>query len=175
MMKLPRTSPFPLAALAASLLASTSAHAADYQLADGMVHFAAPDAWTPLMEKHDGDPQFLAFRVNDPSASPDTLARITVTTQHAGDAQAFQQFVNDSIAKARRLPNYMADDANPIPSGRRYTAMENKQKTAYSEYYYYRDGVAIQVRCVRPDGADARWSATFDAGCAAIANAVSHR
>lgn len=149
-----------------------SAHAADYSLDNGTVHFSAPDAWTALMEKHDGEPQFIALRVNEPDA-PETLARITVTTQHANDAQAFQQFVKASVAKARRLTEYRSNDSQPIPSGRRYTATENKQKTDYTEYYYYRDGVAIQVRCVRPEAAQASWAATFDAGCHAIAKAVA--
>ncbi|HXS73745.1 MAG TPA: hypothetical protein VN725_06835 [Rhodanobacteraceae bacterium] len=162
-----------LAVLLALFAAPLIAHAADYSLDGGQVHFSAPDAWTSIMEKHDGDPQFLALQVSGAGAATDTLARITVTTQHVGDAQAFQQFVDAGIAKARRLPDYRADDTRPVPSGRRYTAQENKQKTAYLEYYYYRGGLAIQVRCVRPTAAPAAWGATFDAGCSAIAKAVS--
>lgn len=149
------------------------ARAADYSLDAGQVHFSAPDAWTPIMEKNDGDPQFLALHVAEPDAPPDTLARITVTTQHADDAHAFQQFVNDNVAKARRLTEYRSNDSHPLRSGRRYTATENKQKTAYTELYFFRDGIAIQVRCVRPDAAPPAWAATFDAGCSAIAKAVS--
>jgi hypothetical protein len=159
--------------LCALCVGPLAAHAADYSLDDGQVHFSAPDAWTPIMEKHDGEPQFLALRVSEPDASPDTLPRITVTTQHASDAQAFQQFVNSNVAKARRLTEYRSNDSHPIPSGRRYTATENKQKTDYTEYYYYRNGIAIQVRCVRPEAAQAQWAATFDAGCSAIAKAVA--
>ncbi|HET6907141.1 MAG TPA: hypothetical protein VFH52_09355 [Rhodanobacteraceae bacterium] len=165
--------PLFFSALCALCAAPLIAHAADYSLDDGKVHFSAPDAWTPIMEKHDGEPQFLALRIMEPDAPPDTLARITVTTQHANDAQAFQQFVKDNVAKARRLTEYHSNDSHPIPSGRRYTATENKQKTDYTEYYYYRDGIAIQVRCVRPEPAPASWAATFDAGCSAIAKAVS--
>lgn len=165
----------PIIAIALCVLGSAPlvAHAADYSLDNGQVQFSAPDAWLPIMEKHDGDPQFIALQVTAPDASPNTLARITVTTQHAGDAQAFQQFVDAGIAKARRLPGYRADDSRPVPSGRRYTAMENKEKTAYLEYYFYRSDIGIQVRCVRPEGAQAQWSATFDAGCSSIASAVS--
>lgn len=163
-----------IAALAVSFAALPPARATDYQIGDGVVHFAAPDAWTVLMEKRDGDPQFLAFQVPDPGAPAGSLARITVSTQHAGDARTFQQFVNDGITKSRRLPDFHPDDEHPVVSGRRYTAMENKQKTAYLEYYYFRNGVAIQVRCVRPADANARWGSTFDAGCSAIANAASH-
>lgn len=155
------------------LAAPFTAHATDYSLDDGQVRFSAPDAWTAMMEKHDGEPQFFALQANEPGAPPDTLARITVTTQHANDAQAFQAFVNSNVAKARRLTEYRSNDAQPIPSGRRYTATENKQKTDYTEYYYFRNGIAIQVRCVRPEAAPASWAATFDSGCSAIARDVS--
>ena len=165
--------PLFFSALCALCAAPLIAHAADYSLDDGRVHFSAPDAWMPIMEKHDGDPQFLALRVNEPDAPPDTLARITITTQHADDAQAFQAFVKANVAKARRLTEYHSNDSHPIPSGRRYSATENKQKTDYTEYYYYRSGIAIQVRCVRPTAAQASWAATFDAGCSAIAKDVS--
>ncbi|MEO7149544.1 MAG: hypothetical protein ABIY40_06390 [Rhodanobacteraceae bacterium] len=154
--------------------AAPAAHAADYSLDDGVVHFAAPDTWPVLMEKQDGDPQFLAFQVRDPASAGDTLARITVSTQHAADAAAFQQFVNDGIAKAHKLPGYLGSGQSGADSAMRYTAMENKQKTAYLERYYYRNRVGIQVRCVRPTAGSSQWSATFDAGCNAIATAVSH-
>lgn len=165
--------PLFLSALCALCAAPLVAHAADYSLDNGQVRFSAPDAWTPIMEKHDGEPQFLALRVNEPDAQPDTLARITVTTQHANDAAAFQEFVKANVAKARRLTEYHSNDSHPIPSGRRYSATENKQKTDYTEYYYYRDRIAIQVRCVRPESAPSQWAATFDAGCSAIAKDVA--
>ncbi|MEO6967889.1 MAG: hypothetical protein ABI132_05460 [Rhodanobacteraceae bacterium] len=163
-----------LAFLLALFAAIPAARAADYSLDGGAVHFAAPDAWTVLMEKQDGDPQFLAFQVRDPASSGDTLARITVSTQHASDLAAFQQFVNDGIAKARRLPGYLGAGQGGADSAMRYTATENKRKTAYFERYYYHNGIGIQVRCVRPDAGNPQWNATFDAGCQAIATAVSH-
>ncbi len=146
------------------------AHATDYSLDDGAVKFAAPDAWTPLMEKHDGDPQFLALQVPGGGAG-NALARITVTTQHVADAQAYQQFVDEQVAKARRLPGYSGGPSGGVPM-RRYTALENKLRNDYVEYYVYRDGLGIQVRCVRPASAAAAWSTTFDAGCTAIAKSV---
>ena len=147
-----------------------SAHAADYSLDGGAVKFAAPDAWTPLMEKHDGDPQFLALQVPGAGAN-EALARITVTTQHIADAQEYRKFVDDQVAKARRLPGYSGGPSGGVPM-RRYTALENKLKNDYIEYYEYRNGLGIQVRCVRPATAPAAWASTFDAGCTAIAKAV---
>ena len=146
------------------------AHAADYTLDNGVVHFAAPDAWTPIMQKTDGDPQFMALQVPNAGAG-NTLARITITTQHANDAQAYKQFVDNQVANARRLPGYTGGAESDVPV-RRYSAQENKLKNNYVEYYAYRDGLGIQVRCVRPAAASASWSSTFDAGCSAIAKSV---
>ncbi len=151
-------------------LSPVVAHAADYALDNGAVRFSAPDAWAPLMEKHDGDPQFLALQVPGGGADS-TLARITVTTQHVADAQAYQQFLDDEVAKARRLPGYTGGGGGNVPK-RRYSALENKQKNDYVEYYAYRDGLGIQVRCVRPAAAPAAWTSTFDAGCDAVARDV---
>jgi len=166
--------PGSLMILAVLSIAPFAAHAADYSLDGGVVHFAAPDSWPVLMEKQDGDPQFLAFQVRDPASNGDTLARVTVSTQHAPDVASFQQFVNDGLAKARKLPGYLGSGQSDADSAMRYTAMENKQKTTYMERYYYRNGIGIQVRCVRPVAGSAQWNATFDAGCQAIATAVSH-
>lgn len=151
-------------------LAPLFAYAADYSLDDSAVKFSAPDDWTPLMEKHDGDPQFLALQVPGASAGA-VLARITVTTRHVADAQDYQQFLDEEVAKARRLPGYTGGAGGNVPM-RRYSALENKQKHDYVEYYAYRSGLGIQVRCVRPASAAAAWASTFDAGCSAIAKSV---
>lgn len=166
--------PHSMMILAALLTTPLATHAADYSLAEGLVHFAAPDNWTVLMEKQDGEPQFVALQVPDPASSGNTLARITVSTQRAPDLAAFRQFVDDGLAKARKLPGYAGSGENGVDSVARYTAMENKQKNTYAERYYYHNGVAIQVRCIRPVASSAQWSATFDAGCNVIATAVSH-
>lgn len=152
------------------LTAPLIAHAADYQLANGTVHFAAPDAWTPIMQKTDGDPQFVALQL--PGAASDALARITVSAQRVGDSSGYKQFVDDAAAKAHKLPNYK-DGAGVAGTEVRYSASENKQNTEYREYYGFRNGLALQVRCVRPAAASAAWTSTFDAGCAAIAKAVA--
>ncbi|SRR5579883_90542 len=151
-------------------VAPLAARAADYTLDDGVVHFAAPDAWTVLMQKTDGDPQFLALQVPGAAAN-NSLARITVTTQHAPDAQTYQKFVDDQVAKARRLPGYSGGDESNLPK-RRYTALENKLKNDYVEFYAYHNGLAVQVRCIRPAAAAPAWTSTFDAGCEAIAKSV---
>lgn len=156
------------------LLVPFAAHATDYNFDDGAVQFSAPDAWTPLMEKHDGDPQFLALQVPGTGADG-TLARITVTTQHVADAAGYGQFMDDQIGKSRRLPGYSGSGVADNSQVHRYVALENGQKNTYAEFYDYRDGLALQVRCIRPAAAEAAWAATFDAGCAAIAKSVIKR
>lgn len=165
-----------LVALLAGACALPAAHAADYALAEGAVHFFAPDAWTPIMEKLDGDPQFIAFQVRDPSpAGAKSLARITVTVRHEPDLSSFSQYVESASAAARKLQGYNAQGGQPTSSGLRYTAMENGTRNAYLEHYAYRGVVAVQVRCIRPDkGVAAQWMSSFDAGCQSIIDATSH-
>jgi hypothetical protein len=49
-----------------------------------------------------------------------------------------------------------------------YTAKEGAVKLAYFERYFYSNGYAIQLRCVRP-ASDTKFGATFDQGCADVA------
>ncbi len=163
-----------IGALAACALAP-AAVAADYSLAGGAVKFSAPDAWPMIMEKQDGPRQFVVLQVKNPGPGGDeSLARISVTVQQVDGLQGFQQFLNDSTAHARKLPGYRADESMPVSSSLRYTAIENRQKNAYTENYAYRSNLAIQVRCIRPVEAPADWRATFDAGCQAITTAIQH-
>ncbi|MDE2272414.1 MAG: hypothetical protein KGJ94_10605 [Xanthomonadaceae bacterium] len=157
--------------LGASALAP-AASAADYSLANGAVKFSAPDAWPMLMEKPDGPRQFVALQVKDP-ADTNALARITVTVEQVDGVAGFQKFLDDSTARARKLPGYVADRTLGS-SSLRYTASENGEKNAYTEVYAYRSNLAIQVRCIRPSMAAADWRATFDAGCQSIVSAVEH-
>lgn len=150
-----------------------AAFGADYALGNGAVKFSAPDAWPMLMEKTDGPRQFVALQVKNPGDT-NALARITVTVEQVDGVQGFQTFVNDSTARARKLPGYVAASAPGGTSSLRYTATENHEKNAYTEMYTYRSNRAIQVRCIRPAIAPADWLATFDAGCQSIVSAVEH-
>lgn len=147
-----------------------AARAADYKLAGALVHFAAPDAWTPIMQKTEGDPQFVALQV--PGAGADTLARVTVSAQQVGDAQGYRQFVAAAAVKSRKLAGYQPGAGVPGTEVR-YSATENKQRTDYREFYAFRNGFALQVRCVRPAAASGSWNETFDAGCSAIAKSIA--
>lgn len=161
-----------LASLALCVVAAApAAFAADYSLANGTVKFSAPDAWPTLMEKLDGQRQFVALQVKDPG-NTNALARITVTTEHVDGVAGFQKFLNDGTARARKLPGYAAARSSGNNSSLRYTAMENHMKNAYAETYAFRSNTAIQIRCIRPADAPADWNATFDAGCQSIVTAV---
>jgi hypothetical protein len=154
--------------------ASPAVLAADYSLAGGAVKFSAPDAWPMIMEKEDGPRQFVVLQVKNPSpGGNETLARIAVTVERVDDLQAFQQFLNDNMARARKLPGYQVDHSQAVASSLRYAATENNHKNTYVEHYAYRDHQGIQVRCVRPADATGSWSATFDAGCKAITTEVT--
>lgn len=158
---------------ACALTLAPAAFGADYSLGNGAVKFSAPDAWPMLMEKTDGQRQFIALQVKNPGDA-NALARITVTTEQVDGVQGFQKFVNDGAARARKLPGYLAATSPGGTSNLRYTATENHEKNVYTEVYAYHSNLAIQVRCIRPEHAVPDWRATFDAGCQAVVGAVSH-
>lgn len=153
------------------LVACGSAAAADYTLADGRVHFSTPDDWRRIMQTQ-GDPEVMAFQVPDPSpTAQNTLARVTVSSTRVADIGDFQRYVAAAMAKARTLPGYHQDAGKSGPTWSTYAAQESGEAQAYVERYYFHDGVAVQLRCVRPAAsqAGAAWSAAFDKGCAAVA------
>ncbi|WP_158753589.1 hypothetical protein [Dyella sp. S184] len=158
-------------ALATTLLLAGRVHATDVSMADGSVSFSTPDSWLDIMETQ-GDPETRVFQVPDPSATGKTsLARITVTVAQAADVNAFNQFKSDATAQALALPGYKAAAMLPPPNSNLYTAQENGAQFNYVEHYWFKNGHAIQLRCMRPveSLAGAGWKAEFDKGCAAIA------
>jgi hypothetical protein len=163
-----------LIAVALLLVCDGQAAATDYSLAAGSVRFSAPGTWPQIMEKADGDPQFIAFQVPDPSPTGhQVLARVTVTVHAVSDAQAFKTWFDAGLAKARGLPQYKSGSA--AGSSRFiYTAMENGQRLYYRESYYFKGNEGVQLRCVRPLASQAgpAWTADFDRGCDAVARSL---
>lgn len=158
------------AALAASLLAAAPVVAGETTMAGGSVHFSTPDTWTDILQT-DGDPEVRVYQVPDPSPTGHTvLARITVTVKQEPDINGFRSFMEQAGAKARQLPGYKAGAAG-APDDVRYSAREAGVDSSYSERYWYKNGHAIQLRCVRPahSQAGASWTAAFDKGCDALA------
>ncbi|MEW9570955.1 hypothetical protein ABQJ54_04275 [Rhodanobacter sp. Si-c] len=158
-------------ALAVGLLATAPAPAADISMANGSVNFSTPDGWLDIMQT-DGDPEVRVFQVPDPSPTGHTtLARITVTVKQEPDVNDFHDYMDQATAKAMALPGYQAVAKAPASGSFSYTAREAGVASSYRERYWYRDGLAIQLRCVRPSQsqAGAGWIAAFDRGCDAIA------
>ena len=59
-----------IVAVLAFLLCATAALAqskSDYTLYENIIKFKAPSDWAVIMEKKDGNPQFIAFQVKDPA------------------------------------------------------------------------------------------------------------
>jgi len=155
-----------------ALASITVAHADDVSMASGSVHFSTPAGWLSIMQV-DGDPEVRVFQVPDPSASAgNTLARVSVTVKQVTDAQAFGDYVNGAMVKAKNLKEYQPGTR---PSGDQnsfiYTASESGIAYTYVERYWFRNGHAIQLRCVRPSASEAgqAWAANFDKGCSQIA------
>ena len=158
-------------ALATTLLLAGRVHATDVSMADGSVSFSTPDSWLDIMDTQ-GDPEVRVFQVPDPSPTGKTsLARITVTVSQTADVNGFNQFRSDATAKAMALPGYKISAVPPQPNSNLYTAQENGAQFSYVEHYWFKNGHAIQLRCVRPAHslAGAGWEAGFDKGCDAIA------
>jgi len=156
--------------VAGALALSTVAHAADVSMAGGSVTFSTPDQWMGIMETQ-GDPEVRVFQVPDPSPSgSNSLARVTVTVKQVASAGEFQQYVSGAMSKAKALTGYQAANGGSADNFI-YSAQENGAPYSYSERYWFKDGHAIQLRCVRPSQsqAGAAWRASFDKGCDAIA------
>lgn len=161
--------------LTASLLLAAAvgtARADDVSMAGGSIHFSTPSNWVDIMQTQ-GDPEVHVFQVPDPSPTGnDTLARVTVTVKQAQDLAAFNTYRDAATARARQLTDYRAmplpgDD----PNGYAYTARENGEQIDYIEYYWFINGRAVQLRCVRPAQSQAgkAWMMAFDKGCHQLA------
>jgi hypothetical protein len=150
---------------------SAAAAAADYTLNDGAIAFSAPADWPVIMQMSEGSPQVVAFQVKDPADSGTGEAtRVSVTTRKLDDAQAFQTFVNQALDKARQTPGFESEPG-PDGSSLRYSGLNQKTRYKYRESYFYKNGIAVQLRCVHPvlKGTAPAWVAAFDQGCDQIA------
>ena len=149
------------------LLASPVASATDVSMAGGAIQFPVPDNWVPIMQSQ-GDTETQVFQVPGSNAADATLARVSITLQAVPNINGFQQFAGNLRSRASGLTEYAAGKATS-PTENVYKAKEGAITLDYHERYFYSAGYAIQVRCIRPGG-DAKWSATFDKGCALVAS-----
>src|SRR5579883_245843 len=155
-------------------LFSTSVYAAgstDYALDQGFVKFSAPASWPVIMEKTEGDPQFIAFQVKDPAdAGSGEATRVTIETRLLDDSANFQPLVNAGMAKAKQLPGYEQRTDGVDATVLRYFAQNGKTRYEYRETWYLNGHLMVHVRCARPmlAGTSAQWTAEYEKGCGEI-------
>lgn len=152
--------------LTALAFASPALGATDVSMAGGNIRFPVPDSWVPIMQSQ-GETESQVFQVPGSSVADATLARVSITVQRVPNLNGFQQFAGNMRSRASALKEYAPGKA-ASPTENVYTAKEGAVKLGYFERYFYSNGYAIQLRCVRPSD-DARFGATFDKGCAEVA------
>src|SRR5437879_5348400 len=98
----------------ALLAATTGALAAapgEFSLVEGIIKFNAPSVWPVIMQKNEGNPQFIAFQVKDPADEGSGEAtRVTVNTKLLDDTSNFQALVNVDVDKGKEMPDYEKRD-----------------------------------------------------------------
>jgi hypothetical protein len=159
-----------LAALsAASAFAAESK--ADYTLYEHIVKFKAPSDWNVIMEKKDGNPQFIAFQVKDPADSGNNeIAQVTVSAKLMHDSSFFQQQVDAATDKAKQLPGFEQVTEGVDPTVMRYYAMNGKTRYEYRETFYLVTHLFLHIRCSRPllKETTAAWTDGWNKNCAEL-------
>ena len=166
---------FRLLALFALLPISGSALANDYTLFENIVRFKAPSDWPVLMEKRDGNPQFIAFQIKDPAdPKSEELAQVTVNAKLLHDSTFFQQQVDAATDKAKQLPGFEVVTEGVDPSVFRYYAMNGKSRYEYRETFYLMSHLLLHVRCSRPilTATTPAWTDAYNKSCAEIMAAL---
>src|SRR5450432_406347 len=145
--------------------------AGEFTLDQGFVKFNAPPQWPVIMQKTEGNPQFIAFQVKDP-ADTDTgeATRVTVETRLLDDSGNFQAMVNVGVDKAKQSPGYEPRAERVDASTLRYFALNCKTRYEYRETWYLNGHVMVHARCARPmlSATAAQWTADYEKGCAQI-------
>ena len=145
--------------------------AGEFSLAQGFVKFSAPPAWPVIMQKSDGNPQFVAFQVKDPAdAGSGEATRVTVETKLMDDSSNFQPMVNVGMDKAKQMPGYEQRSDGVDASTLRYFALNDKTRYEYRETWFLNGHMLVHVRCARPmlSATTAQWTAEYERGCAQI-------
>ena len=167
-------------ATAAVLLAfvSTRACAADYTLFEKIIKFQAPSDWTVIMEKQDGNPQFMAFQVKDPAdPASNEITQVTVNAKLMHDSSFFQQQVDAATDKAKALPGFEQTTEGVEPTVMRYFAMNGKTRYEYRETFYLVSHLFLHIRCSRPmlPETTKAWSDSYEKGCADLMASLKPR
>jgi len=155
-----------VAALAVSGAALADSGA--YSLDQGFVHFSAPPEWPVIMQKNEGNPQFIAFQVKDPAdTNSGEATRVTVETKLLDDSSNFQSLVNVGLDKAKQMPGYEQRMEGVDSSVLRYFALNGKTRYEYRETWYLNGHVMVHARCARPmlAATTPEWTANYEKGC----------
>ena len=159
-----------LALLALSSFAAAESKT-DYTLYEHIVKFKAPADWPVIMEKKDGNPQFIAFQIKDPAdPKSEELAQLTVSAKLLHDSSFFQQQVDAATDKAKQLPGFEVVTEGVDPSVFRYYAMNGKSRYEYRETFYLMSHLLLHVRCSRPllAATTPAWTDAYNKSCAEI-------
>ncbi len=143
----------------------------EYSLDAGFIKFSAPPTWPAIMQKTEGNPQFIAFQVKDPAdAGTGEATRVTVETKLMNNSSNFQALVNRDVDKAKQMPDYQQHTDGVDASVLRYSARNGKTPYEYRETWYLNGHLIVHVRCARPLLAKTspQWTAEYNAGCAQI-------
>jgi hypothetical protein len=161
--------------IAAALLSVMAPAMADdngsYSLDDGYIKFTAPPAWPVILQKTEGNPQFVAFQVKDPADSgTGEASRVSVETKLLDDSSNFQAAVNVGMDKAKQMSGYEQHTEGVDSSVLRYYALNGKTRYEYRETWYLNGHVVVHVRCARPmlAATTPQWTADYEKGCAEI-------
>ncbi len=156
------------------LLAANAARAQDagqYSLDQGYIKFNAPPAWPVIMQKSEGNPQFIAFQVKDPADTGSGEAtQVTVETKLLDSSDNFQATVNVGVDKAKQMSGYEQHTEGVDPSTLRYYALNNRTRYEYRETWFLNGHLLVHVRCARPmlAATTTQWTADYEKGCAQI-------
>lgn len=145
----------------------------NYSLNEGKITFSVPSDWSVIMQKESGNPQLIAFQVKNPAEQgTEESTRITITTKLIGDVKNFQGFIDAAMDKAKQTAGYEVDKENKDTSELRYSGLSRKTRYLYREALSFNNGIAIHVRCVRPQlkATTKLWIENYDKGCDQIIN-----
>jgi len=160
------------------MLVTTCAFAqgtSEFTLFENIVHFKAPADWQVMMEKKEGNPQFIAFQVKDPAdAGTGTTTQVTVNTKVLNDSASLQSEADAALRKAKELPGFEQRSEGVEPTVLRFYAMNEKTQYENRETFYLKSHVLIHVRCSRPvlAATTREWTAAYEKGCADIMQAL---
>jgi len=170
-----------IAAALALLLCATAAlgqSKSDYTLYENIIKFKAPSDWAVIMEKKDGNPQFIAFQVRDPADKDSSeLAQVTINARLLHDSSFFQQQVDAATDKAKQSAGFEQVTEGVDPTVFRYYAMNGKSRYEYRETFYLTNHLLLHIRCARPTLANttAAWTDAWNKGCAELMQSLKPR